>query len=56
MARYILKDSKYSREPLAFNSYKEMIDKVRIISKEKGQEFTEKTEKELKYDVETLLE
>jgi hypothetical protein len=56
MARYILKDDRYSKDPMVFSSYKEMIDRVRTISTEKGKEFTEKTEKELKYEVETLLE
>jgi hypothetical protein len=56
MARYILEDEKYSKGPVVFDSYKEMIDKVRAMSKKKGQEFTEKNEKVLKYKVETLLE
>jgi hypothetical protein len=56
MARYILKDDNYSKEPIVFNSYREMIDKVRTLSKEKGKEFTEKNEKDLKYKVERVLD
>ena len=56
MARYILEDEKYSKGPVVFDSYKEMIDKVRAMCKKKGQEFTEKNEKDLKYKVETVLE
>jgi hypothetical protein len=56
MARYILNDDAYSKDPIVFESYRKMIDKVRSISKEKGKEFTEKNEKDLKYKVETILE
>jgi hypothetical protein len=56
MARYILKDEKYSKDPMVFASYKEMIDKVRALCKKKGKEFNEKNEKDLKYNVETILE
>jgi len=56
MARYILKDDKYSKDPMVFASYKEMIDKVRALCKKKGKEFNEKNEKDLKYNVETILE
>jgi hypothetical protein len=56
MARYILEDDKYSKGPVVFDSYREMIDKIREMSKKKGKEFTEKNEKDLKYKVETLLE
>ena len=56
MARYILEDEKYSTGPVVFDSYKQMIDKIREVCKKKGQDFTEKNEKALKYKVETLLE
>jgi hypothetical protein len=56
MARYILEDENYSKEPVVFDSYREMIDKVRAMYKKKGQEFTEKNEKVLKYKVEKILE
>jgi len=56
MARYILEDKKYGKGPVVFESYREMIEKVRAMCKKKGQEFTEKDEKELKYKAETLLE
>jgi hypothetical protein len=56
MARYILEDNKYSKGPVVFDSYREMIDKIREMAKNKGKEFTEKNEKDLKFKVETLLE
>jgi hypothetical protein len=56
MARYILEDKKYSKGPVVFDSYREMIDKVRAVCKKKGQEFNEKDEKALQYKVETVLE
>jgi hypothetical protein len=56
MARYIMEDDKYSKGPVVFDSYREMIDKIREMSKKKGKEFTDKNEKDLKYKVETLLE
>lgn len=56
MARYILEDQKYLKGPVVFDSYREMIDKVRETCRKKGQEFTEKNEKDLKYKVETVLE
>jgi hypothetical protein len=56
MARYILEDDKYGKGPVVFDSYKEMIDKIREMSKKKGKEFTEKDEKALKFKVETVLD
>jgi hypothetical protein len=56
MARYILEDDNYSKGPVVFDSYRQMIDKIREMSKKKGKEFTEKNEKNLKFKVETLLE
>jgi hypothetical protein len=56
MARYILEDDNYSKKPVVFDSYQKMIDKVRVMSKEKGREFNEKSVKELKYKVETVLD
>lgn len=56
MARYIVEDEKYSKGPMVFDSYREMIDKIREMCEEKGQEFTERNEKSLKYKVETVLE
>jgi len=56
MARYILEDAKYSKAPVVFESYREMIAKVRDMCKKKGKEFTEKDEKDLKYKAETQLE
>jgi len=56
MARYIVKDDNYGKEPMVFGSYKEMIDKIQAICKAKGKKFTEKDEKELKYKVERVLD
>ncbi|MCE5274411.1 MAG: hypothetical protein ABFD70_07225 [Syntrophaceae bacterium] len=56
MARYIVKDEKYSKEIMVFESYQEMIEKVRAICREKGLEFSEKDEKKLKYRMETVLD
>jgi hypothetical protein len=56
MARYILEDDKYSKGPVVFDSYKEMIDQIREMCRKKGKEFNEKNEKALKFKVETLLE
>ncbi|HWR69080.1 MAG TPA: hypothetical protein VN416_08680 [Desulfomonilia bacterium] len=56
MARYILKDERFSRNPVVFESYKAMIDRVRALSKEKKKEFTNKDEKELKFEIEKVLD
>lgn len=56
MARHILEDEKYSKGPVVFESYKEMVDKVRAMCSKKGLKFSEKDEKSLKYKVEVLLE
>ena len=56
MARYIMEDEKYGKGPVVFDSYREMIEKVRAVCKKKGKEFTEKDEKNLRYKQETVLE
>ena len=56
MARYIVKDEKYDKEIMVFESYQEMIEKIRAICREKGLEFSEKDEKKLKYRMETVLD
>lgn len=56
MARYILKDEKYAKDPVVFDSYRDMIDRVRAISKEKKRVFTDKDEKGLKFEVEKVLD
>lgn len=56
MARYILKDEKYVKKPVVFESYREMIDKVRSICSKEKKTFAEKDEKSLKYDVEKMLD
>jgi len=56
MARYIVKDEKYSKEIMVFESYQEMIEKIRAICRGKGLEFSEKDEKKLKYRMETVLD
>ena len=56
MARYILEDEKYSKKPFVFETYKDMIDRVRTICKEKKVNFDEKEEKRLKYKVEKVLD
>ncbi|HPI91740.1 MAG TPA: hypothetical protein PLT09_00600 [Deltaproteobacteria bacterium] len=56
MARYILKDEKYTQKPLVFESYKDMIDKVRAVCKEKKKDFSDKDEKSLKFEVEKVMD
>lgn len=56
MSRHILEDDKYTKGPVVFESYKQMVEKVKEMCRKKGQEFSEKDEKKLKYKVETLLE
>ena len=56
MARYILKDEKYTKKPVVFESYKDMIDRVRAICKEKKEDFNEKDEKKLTFEVERVFD
>lgn len=56
MARYILKDEKYTKKPVVFDSYKDMIDRVRAVCKEKKMNFNEKDEKSLKYETEKIID
>lgn len=56
MARYILKDEKYVKKPVVFESYKDMIDKVRSICTKEKKTFSEKDEKNLLFEIEKVLD